>query len=97
MLCFVWLDRNYRFFVSIAGSSEEEISCSIIQWRQVNFEAHHLFQGCRVLLLCLWHDNHQNRSRQDDLNLGKNICEMDWSQRVNTSVFDKCVVEGYLL
>lgn len=41
--------------------------------------------------------DHHHRCRQDDLDLEKNIVIMDWIQRVNISIFGKCVVDGYIL
>ena len=45
---------------------------------------------------CAQIDRH-NRMRQDDLMLERKLGTMDWSHRVNLSIFGMCVVDSWLM
>jgi hypothetical protein len=107
MLAFVWMDRNRRYFISNCSSLQEGAPYSRIRWRQVDTTAN--ADATRVELTipqpiaceiyydtCAQIDRH-NRMRQDDLMLERKLGTMDWSLRVNLSIFGMCVVDSWLM
>lgn len=107
MLAFVWMDRNRRYFIANTSSLQEGAPYSRIRWRQVDTMAN--ADASRVELTipqpiaceiyydtCAGIDRH-NRMRQDDLMLERKLGTVDWSMRVNLSLFGMCVVDAWLV
>lgn len=105
MLALVWVDRERRYFVSTAGSSQPGIPLERVRWREMEDgagaqrvaltvrqpEVAELYYGC-----CSQIDRH-NRCRQDDLRLERKLGTHDWSMRVNISLLGICIVDAWLL
>jgi hypothetical protein len=107
MLAFVWMDRNRRYFITNCSSLQEGAPYSRIRWRQVDTTANADAQrveltipqplACEIYYdTCAQIDRH-NRMRQDDLMLERKLGTMDWSHRVNLSIFGMCVVDSWLM
>jgi hypothetical protein len=107
MLAFVWMDRNRWYFIANTSSLQESAPYSQIRWQQVDttinadaervkltipqplaFETY--YNTCAQI-------NHHNRMRQDDLMLERKLGTMDWSLRVNLSLFGMCMVDAWLM
>jgi hypothetical protein len=107
MLAFVWMDRNRRYFIANTSSLLEGAPYSRIRWRQVdttiNADAERVELTIPQPLACeTYYDtcaqiDRHNRMRQDDLMLERKLGTMDWSLRVNLSLFGMCVVDAWLM
>ena len=107
MLAFGWVDRDRRYFISTVSNLRPAPPIMRDRWRQVDRTpdaepsresivisqpncSKNYYENCGMI------DRH-NRIRQDDLAIEKKLGTLDWSRRVNLSIFSMCVVDAFLL
>ena len=103
LLAVCWADRDRRYFVSSAGTTNMGTPIYRERYRTVNGRASKqafeipIPQVCEdYYKVCSQIDRH-NRCRQDDLNLEKKFRTLSWSTRVNTSLLAIVIVDAWLL
>jgi hypothetical protein len=107
MAAFVWMDRERRYFIATAGSLAAGRAYTRARWRQIIQDriappekvnltitqpeiAEIYYDTCGAI------DRH-NRCRQDDLCIEKKVQTINWSTRVNLSIFGMIVVDSWLV
>ncbi|KAI2514170.1 Transposase IS4 [Fragilaria crotonensis] len=104
---FVWMDRERRYFIATAGSLQAGTPYTRCRWRQVSDEPNAPPQKVNLVVsqpqiveiyysTCSAIDKH-NRLRQDDLRIEKKVETVNWSTRVNLSIFAMIVVDSWLV
>ena len=107
MMSFVWMDRDRHYFISSASSLELGRPFVRRRWRQIVEDNETAPENVELTVpqpkacetyyeTCGMIDRH-NRSRQDDLQLERKLGTMDWSMRVNMSIFGMIVVDSWLV
>ena len=104
---FVWMDRERRYFIATAGSFEHGTPYTRVRWRQLIDKPNAPPEKVNLVIeqpkiaeiyysTCSAIDKH-NRLRQDDLRIEKKIETINWSTRVNLSIFAMIVVDSWLV
>ena len=103
LLCFVWMDRDRRYFITNVSSLDEGIPFYRSRLRQVERglapqmvefavpqpkAAEIYYSTCGKI-------DQSNRVRQDDIKLEKKFETKDWSMRVNSSIFSLVCVDTW--
>ena len=107
MLSFVWMDRDWRYFIASASSLDSGIPYSRNRWRQVSLELDALPENVELTTpqpkatevyyrTCGVIDQH-NRHRQDNLKTEKKLETKKWDMRVNLTIFSMIVVDTWLV
>ena len=99
-----WIDRNRRFFLSMAGTSNIGNAQERTRWRQSQdigacqeFTQTNIPEIAEVYYSAAAAVDRHNRVRQADVGLEKKIFVNDWSMRVNCSLLSMCFVDSWLL
>ena len=106
-LAFVWMDRDRRNFIAMAGSMEPGVPYNRMRWRQINQEENAPPEYVELEVpqpkaaeiyysTCSMIDRH-NRCRQADLGIEIALGTHDWDKRVNLSIFSMIVVDTWLV
>ena len=104
---FVWMGRERQYFIATAGSLQAGLPYTRCRWRQVSDEPNAPPQKVNLIVsqpkiaeiyysTCSAIDKH-NRLRQDDLRIEKKVETVNWSTRVNLSIFAMVVVDSWLV
>lgn len=107
ILAFCWVDTNRRYFVSTVSSLAPAVPISRSRLRQVNLAPNADAERVQLLIdqpkaSALYYsaaakiDQH-NRSRQADLGIERKLKTLDWSKRLNLSIFSMIVVDAMLV
>ena len=105
LFCFVWMDRERRYFISSGLSMQEGKPQERERWRQLVTDLTtpptkvHLVVPQPVAAevyydACGKIDQH-NRDRQATLGLERKFRTHDWSMRVNMSILSMCLVDSW--
>ena len=106
MMAFVWMDRERHYFIATSSSLQEGVPYVHNRCRQVDIEVYADAKRVEVSVAkpkasevyyneCIKID-HNNRHRQDTLNLENKLKVHDWPKRVNMTLFRMMVVDAYL-
>jgi len=103
MMAVLWLDRDRRYFVATAGSTQPGTPSERLRWREMPGGAQHVAvtvpqpEVAEIYYSCAAKIDQHNRCRQDDLRLEHKFGTHDWSLRVNLSLLGMCFVDAWLL
>ena len=103
MMAVLWLDRDRRYFVATAGSTQPGTPCERLRWREMPGGAQRVAvtvpqpEVAEIYYSCAAKIDQHNRCRQDDLRLEHKFGTHDWYLRVNLSLLGMCFVDAWLL
>ena len=99
----LWIDRERRYFVSTASSTNLGINCRRVRWKQTESgvcRSEIEFTTSKVVqlyyLICSKIDQH-NHCRQEDLDIEKKIKTKSWSFSVNSMLLSMVIVDSWLI
>ena len=103
LMAVLWEDRDRRYFVATAGSTQAGAPCERLRWRELEGGAERVAVSvpqpdvAEIYYSCCAQIDRHNRCRQDDLRLEHKLGTHDWSQRVNIYLLGVCIVDAWLL
>jgi len=103
MMAVLWVDRERRYFISLASTTLPGTPFDRVRWRQVGDDAERVVltvaqpQVVETYDQCSAQIDRHNRCRQDDLQLEHKLIRHDWLMRVNLSLLGMCVVDTWML
>ena len=107
LLSFVWVDRDRRYFISTCSSLAEGTQILRTRWTQadkgVNAEPERQNRtvdqpkAAETFYKAAGKIDQHNRHRQDSLRLERKLQTIDWSKRVNVTIFGMIVIDAFLL
>jgi len=103
MLAVLWVDREQRYFISTASCTLPGRPCDRVRWRQVGSHAERPVLTVPQPLVvetyykCCAQIDRNNRCRQYEFLLERQLVTHNWSMRVNLSLLGMCVVNAWLL
>ena len=101
----MWLDKNHQFFVGNSEPATTEEPLYHVRWRQVAEQSDHLetelvenAPKMPVMIEAYYSASgaidRQNKQRQDDLEIERELRTKDWWKQVNTSIFGMIIVDA---
>lgn len=98
-----WVDRNRRYFISSAGTTNAGSLQERDRWRQSNdigpYQQHlavSIPSVAETYYSAAGQIDRHNRVRQADIDMERTLKVMDWSFRINTSILAMTFVDAWL-